>query len=169
MNNRDASYAPWLQSAIFVCVSAHINPAAPPLTAVICRGTGRSKAADVHGDTHPLFPQLLFQWCQAAFLPQHAAVPPAGRRIHTEQLRRWASPTQWSEQTPPTRGSGGVNRSQWRKKLVSSCPQVKERSIRSAVLKRGGWNRSVRPGRKPRRQMDQAKLIFKCTFVGGGV
>lgn len=46
--------------------------------------------------THPLLPQLLFQRCQAAFLPQHAAVPPA-RRIHIKQLlcttvlRAWRS------------------------------------------------------------------------------
>lgn len=35
--------------------------------------------------THPLLPQLLFQRCQAAFLPQHAAIPPA-REIHIKQL-----------------------------------------------------------------------------------
>lgn len=37
--------------------------------------------------THPLLPQLLFQRRQATFLPQHAAVPPAERRIHINQLR----------------------------------------------------------------------------------
>lgn len=36
--------------------------------------------------THPLLPQLLFQRRQATFLPQHAAVPPAERRIHITQL-----------------------------------------------------------------------------------
>lgn len=60
---------------IFVCVSE------------VFAAEQRSKAVDVHWTTHPLFSQLLFQWCQAAFLSQHAAVPPADRRIHTEQLR----------------------------------------------------------------------------------
>lgn len=36
--------------------------------------------------THPLLPQLLFQRCQATFLPQHAAVPPAERGIIINQL-----------------------------------------------------------------------------------
>lgn len=36
--------------------------------------------------THALLPQLLFQRCQATFLSQHAAVPPAERRIHINQL-----------------------------------------------------------------------------------
>lgn len=36
--------------------------------------------------THPLLPQLLFQRCQAAFLPQHAAVPPVERTVHIQLL-----------------------------------------------------------------------------------
>lgn len=38
--------------------------------------------------THPLLPQLLLQWCQAAFLPQHAAVPPAESRKPNEARKR---------------------------------------------------------------------------------
>lgn len=40
--------------------------------------------------THPLLPQLLLQWRQAAFLPQHAAVPPAESRTPNEALKRAA-------------------------------------------------------------------------------
>lgn len=49
--------------------------------------------------TYPLLPQLLFQRCQAAFLPQHAAVPPAERKIHINQLCV----------TAPAADSAGVN------------------------------------------------------------
>lgn len=37
-------------------------------------------------ETHLLLPQLLFQRCQAAFLAQHATVPPAERQTHISQL-----------------------------------------------------------------------------------
>lgn len=113
----------WLQSVIFVSVSE-----------VFAAETERSKAVDVHLATHPLFSQLLFQWCQAAFLSQHAAVPPVDRRIHTEQLCvavnphmiKWGAQTSLGEQTSSTRDTTLVNRPQWRTRLFWSGPQVKE-------------------------------------------
>lgn len=105
----------------------------------VCSWTERSKAVDVHWTTHPLFSQLLFQWCQAAFLSQHAAVPPADRRIHTEQLR--VAVNRPHDKMSRSNKPGWANIKEERPntgKQATVEDKVKERSIICA-LKRWGW------------------------------
>lgn len=83
--------------------------------------------------THPLLPQLLLQRGQAAFLPQHAAVPPAESKNPNEALER-AEVSQRPIRSAAVEGKGEKNKTK-QEAIFKLVPRLK-RSIISAVLKR---------------------------------